>query len=181
MALFFFPIASHVVHPCSYGLNHYRVTVPGTFAAVLVPWLPEGYRGIVVLASSSDVVRYGVTPFWGKKEAVSMMSFVTSPPDSETIEFNHTEGQSKREGAIQVSERDFRVGNVPLTCWQYHPKYYRGFQYWMTPPYDNRSYWESFCETPLVEHARNLHAFFNGRKQDLNAFYDVIQKITQID
>ena len=181
MALFFFPVVSHVVHPCSYDLKHYRVTVPWTFAAVPAPWLPEGARGIIVLANSSGVARYGVTPFWGKKEAVSMMAFESTSPDTETIELNHTEGQLEREGAIQVTNRDFRVGNVPLTCWQYHPKYYRGFQYWMSPAYDNRTYWESSCETPVVERARNLHALFQGRKQDLSAFYDVIQKITQID
>jgi len=148
LVLFFFPVASHFVHPRANYLRHYRVPIPWTFTVFSSLGPPEENSFVNALASSSGKGRFGVTPFWDSEYVPSLMTFGSVGPNG-AFEFNHKMAESRRKGAPQESKRDFRLGNVALTCWQYLPPQRRGLRFWLGYSYDNRSLWEISCATPV--------------------------------
>src|SRR6266481_4549679 len=74
--LFFFPVASHIVHPRSHFLRHYRVPIPWNFMVFSSsPGPPEEYSVVNALASSTGKGRFGITPFWDREYMPSLMVF----------------------------------------------------------------------------------------------------------
>ncbi len=181
LVLFFFPFASHIVHPRSHFLRHYRVPIPWTFMVFpssLGP--PEEYSVVNALASTSGKGRFGVTPFWDREYVPSLMVFGSLGPDG-SFELNHRGSESLRDGAPQLSKRNFQLGSVDLTCWQYLPPQRRPARFWLGHSYDNRPLWEIACETPVDVHDRDFYALFYGRSEDIPAFYNVLQNVSSTD
>jgi hypothetical protein len=69
--LFFFPVATHLGHPGSRHLAHYRVPIPWTATVLSFPSIDL----VAALVNSSRAGRFGVTPFWDKEPLLSFMTF----------------------------------------------------------------------------------------------------------
>jgi hypothetical protein len=180
LALFFFPVASHLLHPDSRYLRHYRIPIPWTFT-VFPSRLAEEYTFVNTLVPGGGNGRLGLTPFWSSRTHLSLMSFESLSSDAPSFAFNYDQRKSRRENATQVSYKVFQFKNVDFSCWQYIPSDRRGFSFWVTSWDLSAPVWEITCETPVDEHRRNLSASFHGRQQDLSAFYNVVQGVSPID
>jgi hypothetical protein len=180
LVLFFFPVASHFAHPRSHYLKHYRVPIPWTFTVLPSLGPLREYSYVDALVSSSGKGRFGVTPFWDSEQVFSRMSFGSVGPNG-AFEFDHKMMELRRDGAAQVSRRDFRLGDVAVICWQYLPQNRRGIRFWLGHSYDSRLLWEIACETPVDVHVRDFYASFYGRSEDISAFYTVLQRVTLTD
>jgi hypothetical protein len=179
--LFFFPVASHIVHPRSRFLRHYRVPIPWNFMVFSSsPGLPEEYSVVNALASSSGKGRFGITPFWDQEYVPSLMVFGSVGPNG-SFETNHLASESRRNGAAQLSKRIFQLRRADLTCWQYLSPQSRAARFWLGHSYDDRPLWEIACETQVDVHDRDFYALFYGRWEDIPAFYNVLQNLTSTD
>jgi hypothetical protein len=170
--LFFFPVATHLVYPRSQYLKHYRVPVPWTFAVLSSLGEPAEYSYVHVLATENGKGIFGFQRFWDGGGFSSRMLFGSIQPDAGTFEFNHGFMESKRAGAAMVSTREFRLGDAVFTCWQYVNRYHRrdiGPQWW-----------DVDCGTPVAMHQNNLYGWFVGRKEDISAFYRIIEGIAPV-
>jgi hypothetical protein len=178
--MFFFPIATHMLHPCSHYLKHYRVPIPWTFTVFSSPGRSDEYAYVNVLLSRTGKARFGVTPFWDRGRVFSRMTFGSVGPKA-PFEFNHGTTTSMREGATQISSGEFRLGGVILSCWQYLTPHRRWLPILLGHSYDGRPLWEVICETPLDVKTRDFYASFNGNFDDIPAFYAVLQGVTLSD
>jgi hypothetical protein len=106
------------------------------------------------------------------------MLFGTIPPNAETFEFNHSLRQSNRGGAPSVARREFRLGEVSFTCWQYLEP--RRNDMSVGSPDREPLWWDIDCETAVNIREQNLYAWFVGRTADIPAFYKIIEGITQV-
>ncbi len=176
--LFFFPVASHIVHPRSHFLRHYQVPIPWNFMVFSSsPGPPDQYSVVDALASSSGIGRFGITPFWDSEYVPSLMGFGSVGPNG-SFEINHRGSESRRKGAAQLSKRNFQLSSVDLTCWQYLSPQSRAARFWLGHSYDDRPLWEIACETPVDVHDHDFYALFYGRSEDIPAFYNVLQNVT---
>jgi hypothetical protein len=176
--LFFFPIASHIVHPRSHFLRHYRVPIPWNFMVFSSsPGPPDQYSFVDALASSSGVGRFGITPFWDREYVPSLMDFGSVGPNG-SFEISHRDSETRRKGAAQLSKRSFQLSSADLTCWQYLSPQSRAPRFWLGHSYDARPLWEVTCETSVDAHDRDFYALFYGRAEDIPAFYNVLQNVT---
>jgi len=179
--LFFFPVASHIVHPRSHFLRHYRVPIPWNFMVFSSsPGPPEEYSVVNALASSTGKGRFGITPFWDREYMPSLMVFGSVGPNG-SFEINHMSAESRRKGAAQLTKRDFQLGRFNLSCWQYLSHQNWANRVWLGHSYDDRPLWEIACETPVDVRDRDFYALFYGRSKDIPAFYNVLQNITSSD
>jgi hypothetical protein len=178
VVLFFLPVATHVVHPCSHYLRHYRVPIPWNFAVFSSPGPPAAYSYVLAFASSSGKGRFGMTRSWDSEQVPSVMLFGSIQPDADTFEFNHRSTMSRRAGAAQELQRGFRLGNIAFTCWQYvhHDRY--GVR--SGPSGAKPLWWNIDCETPVDVRQHNLYAWFEGREEDIPAFYKIIEGVRLI-
>jgi hypothetical protein len=175
--LFFYPLASHIVHPGDHYLTHYRVSIPWTWELLSRQNNSNGYSYVETTISSEGSSRFGVTPYWHKYPALSAVRFWTftsglSPEDEQSYE------ELRHEGATSISSVELKAGNVPLTCWQYVRPGWRG---WWLNSLNGADLWEVDCATPLNVREANFRGFFAGRKEDIPAFYEVLAKVTSVD
>jgi hypothetical protein len=186
LVLFFFPVASHLLHPSSRYLAHYYVRIPWTYAVIpsegwrtnlahiLIPSRRAEYNWFLVVVNSSGRGRFGMTPFlvwpfWNTLQPISEITFESDPNaavlGSETV-------KARSESATQV--REFRLGGVELTCWQYRWTYRSEF--WPSSGF----VWKVDCATPPEAGPQNFQARFYGSDEDLAAFYRIIEGVTQV-
>jgi hypothetical protein len=71
--LFFFPVATHVSHPRSHWLPHYRLPIPWTAAVLPVYQVPNA---VIAIVTSSEAGRFGLTPFWDGERPFSLVTFL---------------------------------------------------------------------------------------------------------
>jgi hypothetical protein len=172
MVMFFFPVASHLVHLRSHYLRHYRIPIPWTFAVFKMIGPPSEYEYVIALSKRP----FGVTPFWGKDQVYSGMSFGVRVPDPGRRDFDRETVELMRHGADQMLSKEFRLADIEITCRQYVPPY-RGFRAW---PLGTERSWQADCEAPVDRYRHSFNASFYGRQEDLPAFYKVIEGVTPV-
>jgi hypothetical protein len=177
--LFFLPVVTHMMHPRSQYLRHFRIPIPWTFTVFSPLGPPAEYSWVNAVVSSGGKGRFGVTPFWDRAQAFSLMNFGSIQPNADTFEFNHEMRQARRGGVTQVLSREFRLGQIPLLCWQYVSPSRKGVPL-SNLLYAKGPYWEITCETPIDVHQQNFYASFDGREEDIPAFYKVIEGVTPV-
>ena len=172
--LFFLPVATHLIYPCSRYLRHYRVPIPWNFAVFSPHGPPAKYSYVLAIASSRGNGRLGVTPFWDSRQLTSEMHFGSIDPDAGTFELNQRYAASRRAGAAEELRREFRLGDVEFTCWQYvHPHRYQRVGPSSTEPL----WWNIDCSTPVDVRQQNMYAWFLGRQEDISSFYTIIEGV----
>jgi hypothetical protein len=180
LVLFFYPVATHLVQPCSRYFRHYRVPIPWT-AMVCPGWVQTpGYRRIDAVFSSSGKGRFGMTPlsvgpFWLEDQPVSLAIFV-SDADSGSFDYS-ADMKAGRRGATEAVNREFRAGDVAITCLQYRPERPRHQRFWP----EAWSVWRIDCETPAALHQRSFYASFSGREEEIGTFYQIIEGVRPVD
>jgi len=174
LVVFFFPVATHLAFPLSHYLRDYRVPIPWTATALSLS--QGGLDLVVALVSSTGEGRFGVTPFWNRKPAFSSLMSFSSWTDVDTIDYVYAK-EAVREGATQVVHRQFMLGGLPLSCWQYLPTK----NVFRNPLLVGGSIWTVNCETPPRVRQRNLYASFYGMESDIPAFYKVIEGVRPVE
>jgi hypothetical protein len=104
------------------------------------------------------------------------MGFGVIDAAATTRGFNESFREMKRAGATELVHRDFRMGDVALSCWQYLPTedgrfHFRGA--------GNGPLLQVDCATPVSAPGEPFYAWFNGHQRDTEAFYNVIQSVRQ--
>jgi hypothetical protein len=171
MVVFLFPLATHLLHPSSQYLRHFRIPIPWTATVFSLPGGAYRPDWIEALVSSSGHGRYGVTPFWDSDPRFSIMTFW-----SDTIGTDET--VTTIDDTADVLSKEFRIGAVPLTCSQYRPTYKR--------PFGDRligtiMIWEVVCKTPPDPHRPSFLALFHGREESIPVFYKVVEGVTPVE
>jgi hypothetical protein len=161
---FFFPIATHLSHPRSPTLTHYRIPVPWNFA--VLPSSSDTHL-LTVIGSTNGKARYGMTPRFvpenfGDPPTVSEMIFT----EYEYFSVDRPPQKS------QFTIRDLDLGYMRITCLQpVRPVFHTG----------SPSAVSVFCETFGRATANVLIAKFLGAAQDLPAFYRIIEGIQPLN
>jgi hypothetical protein len=177
--LFFLPVATHVVHPGSHYLRHYRVPIPWSTFVLSSSSGPFGYGYAVAFNSSGGKARFGLMPFWESEQLSSEMVFESIEPDGQLPDFSHENAAPGRAGAVQESRREFQLGGVAFTCRQQVDRHYYG--YWIGPASSEPLQWYIRCGTPVDMRERNLYAWFVGRKEDVPVFYKIIEGVKPVE
>lgn len=176
LVLFFFPVASHLLHPSSHYLRHYRIPIPWTttvFSPIFSqPELAPESNLVEAFFSNSSTGRFGMTPFWERKGLSSSVGFMSVNPNGH-FGYDDQPTLAIRQGATDVTRREFQLGNVTLACWQYVLPYRRGYPYGTGP-------WEVSCLTPEGVHQCNFRGWFYGEESDLPLFYKIIEGVTPV-
>ena len=172
LVAFFFPIATHVSHPSSRYLDHYRIPIPWNFA--VFPLSDSGFveRSVIVFAGASGTARLGMTTsyaitYWGEPLNLSYMVFGT---DSAADVPQQMLGLSY--GTTLVASKEFRLAENTFTC--------RRLSLKSGIAIDPTIAWKVVCRTPPAIREGNLHASFVGREEDLPTFYRIIEGITPV-
>jgi hypothetical protein len=174
-ALLFFPAASHLIRPGMQCLAHYRVSIPWTLVVTPVPGVPsDSFVAAFTLVGSNGA--FGLTPFWRGEIFSSEMGFGSTLHAPDASEDNIIT-ERRHVGAMQLSRRGFRLGDVALSCWQYLPPHD-----W---PYRRRSIgstalWQIDCQTPVGISGRHFYASFRGSEADVPAFYKIIEGVAPV-
>jgi hypothetical protein len=170
--LFFLPVASHTLFSGARLVPHYRVRTP-------LNWLIIKIRGdsfAEALFSNRGAARYGFTPVWFNHSMPSGATFLTSDP-SVSDGWWRPQSELANGQPTHVAVRQFQLGRITATCYEYQHNYssYAGaspsiFQ----PPV----LWESLCSTQPDGVDYNLRAAFFGHREDLPAFYDLLNSVS---
>lgn len=171
--LFFMPVVTHVLHPSSHYLPHYRVPIPWTFSVFTSGQSTED-RYIRVIASSRGRGRFGVTPFGDSKQLSSDMVFGSIQPIDKNFDFNQNYSGMQLAGSVYELSREFRLNDVTLTCRQYRWRVPVGS--FITEPF----WWRIVCKTPVNVREQNLYAWFVGSEEDIPTFYKIIQGVKPV-
>jgi hypothetical protein len=160
-------------------LPYHRVPVPWNFTVFSFLELNQKYGSVTALGRSSGTGRFGLTPV-GSREALSAMSFGSFPYLALSMS---VASDRMREAESQGGHRrEFRLGDVALTCWQYEPPPRRG---WVAGPFTFRIFAGHFlqieCEAPADVHRQRFSASFTGRDEDVPAFYKTLEGVTAVE
>ena len=166
--LFFLPAASHVFYGGRQFVPHYRVAVP-------LNWLIIKSRRdnfIWTFFSSQGAARYGFTPIWFSRRTPSSADFFWSDPqDAEG--WSRPEAELKSGFTTHVAVRQFQLGAITATCYEYWPTYNHGLGT-SSSIFAPDALRESLCSTHPNGVDYNLRAAFFGYREDLPAFYDLL-------
>jgi hypothetical protein len=150
--LFYFPQATHVLHPWATNLGPYSVPVPWRFVVLPVPY---AQNAIWVFATKGKQRRFGITWIWVAGPFSAEMDFAS-------IEEEH----SAWPHAVPpgVAAREFDVGGVVLACREsVNPRRKAGRIV--------------NCGTPSEARQWNLNATFFGAESDLAEFYGIMRGV----
>lgn len=180
LVLFFFPVATHLLHPSSKYFTHYRVPIPWTFTVFQGGYRQPANSWVDVIFSSSGRGRFGMTPFpmapfWHELQPISHVVF-ESNTNGDTFDYSGMM-EARRRGATDVLNRELRLGDVACTCWQYRPERPHHQLFWP----DIWSVWRVDCGTLAAVHRQNFYARFSGREEDLRAFYQIIEGVRPVE
>lgn len=174
LVLFFLPVASHLLYSGTHLIPHYSVSTP-------LNWLIIKSRGHIFVStffSNEGAARDGFTPIWFNHSTPSSGDFMTSDP-------GHPEGWWRPESELasglttHLAVRKFQLGMIAATCYEYRHSYTNtaSSSNIYTPPI----LWESLCSTQSNGVDYNLRAAFFGRREDLPAFYDLLNSATPVN
>jgi hypothetical protein len=164
--LSFLPLATHViVHPSSRYLPNFRIPIPWTWIALSVCVGDNCWADAVI--SSKGRGRFGATPFWPTAQ-LSVVTFGTMRGEY----YNASDWRPR--GVGQVTTMALKLGDMPLTCWQYLAQMDLYDRYLIGLPAEVPA-WRVVCAN------RVFYAHFFGRAEDLPAFYGVLQRVVPID
>lgn len=178
VVFFFFPIATHLVHPGSQYIRHYRIPIPWTFTVLSSPALWSDHSSVAVMTVNEGRGRFGVTPFlfapyWGRPEPYSVMIFGSDPSGHSAT---HHERLGRAQMATDPISKELILGSVSVTCSQYQPRpEYRGH----VSPYAFFN-WSVVCSTPSTA-PHHFYAHFDGFEEDLGVFYQIVKDIRPAD
>lgn len=92
--------------------------------------------------------------------------------DRDSVEYLHLRSETRRQGASQVLRREFRLGDLPLVCWQFIPS-----SKWKPVWLSGISHvWEVECDMTPSD-VPNFSAWFCGREDDLPGFYRIVKSV----
>lgn len=169
-ALFFLAVASHIFCFGSQLVPHYRISAP-------LNWLVIKSQGIVwVFFSEEGASRYGLTPIWFNHRMPSNVVFLIRDPEHGDS-WNRPERELASGHTTHAGVRDFRLGMITASCYEYRDVYGNvpeSPSSVLTPPV----LWESLCSTHANGIDYNLRTAFLGHREDLPAFYKVLQSGT---
>ena len=172
LVLFFLPVASHIRYSGTQLVPHYRCSTP-------LNWLIIKSRGDVAVwtfFSNQGVARYGFTPIWFNHSMPSSGTFFTSDPAS-SDGWRRPESELASGHTTHHAVRQFQLGMITATCYEYLHTYNNApgsSSSIFTPPV----LWESLCSTQPNGVDYNLRAAFFGHREDLPAFYDLLNSTT---
>jgi hypothetical protein len=172
--LFFFPAASHLIHPGSQYLGHYRVSIPWTLTVVSVPGVPAA-DFVTAFVSIGSNGKFVLTPFWNREIFSSAMGFGIVKSDPDTSGFRERLTEERYAGATQLLRREFRLVHVAVTCWQYLPPDRWRFR---VSNIGSETLWQVDCEAPVDIRQQRFYAWFRGRAADIPVFYKIIETVT---
>jgi len=162
LVFFAFPVMTHLRHPSSHYLRHYRVPVPWTMAVTPIPGVLPPATPYLVLASRGS-------RFWNPSQISAQIVFGSIDPNAD-FQLSQRLADRLRAGAREQLRRDFQLGGVAFTCWQYrNPR--RHFA---------REWWNIDCQTPAEVRQWNLYVQFFGREEVIPAFYRMIAGLTPV-
>jgi hypothetical protein len=177
LVLFFFPVVTHMAHPGSQYLRRYRIPIPWTFA-VFQGEFPEGNSWVHIIINTSAKGRFGMTPFsvppiWNPGP-ISLADFGYNP-NADALDLKLTDTRIKE--ATEVKTRESRLDDLVLTCWQYRPgpNFFPHVLPWAT-----MSVWDIDCRTPAASRYKGFRASFQGREQDIPAFYEIVTGVRPV-
>ena len=167
--LFFLPVASHIVCFGGQVVPHYRVSFP-------LNWLVIKSQGMVwAFFTEEGASRYGLTTIWFNHRMPSSGVFLTrSPKDADTWSRPASELSN---GHTHVAVREFRLGMITASCYEYRKMYGKipeASSGILSPPV----LWASDCFTHPNGIDYNLSSSFFGHREDLPAFYKVLDSAT---
>jgi hypothetical protein len=172
LVLFFLPIASHIFYSGTHLVPHYRVSTP-------LNWLMiKSFGDIAVWTffSNQGSARYGFTPIWFNRSMPSSAIFFTSDPAS-SDGWRRPESELASGHTTHLAVRQFQLGMITATCYEYRHTYSDAVgssSGIFSPPI----LWESLCSTQPNGVDYNLRAAFFGYREDLPAFYNLLNSAT---
>jgi hypothetical protein len=172
IVLFFLPVASHIRHPGTHVVPHYRFSIPLN-CLIIKSSETEFVR---TFFSNQGAARYGFTPIWFTRSVPSYAVFAPTNPD-DADRWPRPEEEIVSRHITHVSVRKFQLGMIGAACYEYPftGNYYADFSPSMrTPPV----MWESDCSTKPNGVDYNLRASFVGYREDLPTFYDLLNSAT---
>ncbi len=175
VVVFFFPVAAHAIHPGSWRLGSYRISIPWTLA-ILPPAGVPGDSFVAAFAVTGTGGGWGWTRFWRFDLFSSEMGFGVIDAAATTRDFNETMREMERAGAAGLIRRDFRMGDVALSCWQCLPVEHGLFH---VRSDGTRPLLRVDCATAASAPGPPFYAWFIGRRSDLEAYYSVVQTLRQ--
>jgi hypothetical protein len=166
--LFFLPVASHTLFSGARFVPHYRVRTPLNW--LMIKSSGDGFAE--ALFSNRGAARYGFTPVWFNHSMPSGATFLSSDPSvSDGWWRPRSELASGQPTHVAVGQ--FQLGKITATCYEYRHTYCdtaRSSSSIFDPPI----LWESLCSTQPNGVDYNLRAAFFGHREDLAAFYDLL-------
>ena len=174
LVLFFLPVASHIVYSGT-GVPHYRVAAPLNWLII------KSSDGIFLVAffSNHGAAQCGLTPIWFNHRMPSNSVFYTSDP-KHADEWWRPNHELATGHTTHVGVRRVQVGVLTATCYEYKHIYSDGADHPSSTLYPS-VYWESLCSTQPNGIQYNLRAAFFGDREDLPAFYEVLNSATPTD
>jgi hypothetical protein len=176
MVLVFLPVMTHLANLRSHYVRHYRVPIPWTSSVFSLSG-PTGDDFVEVLTNSTGNGRFGISAFWNREPGFSShISFFRSQA-GEIVDYTDEPTWLKRSGATQVVRKEFRLGTIPLTCWQFMPPMHvRGYRRFGPEPTR-----EVTCSTPADLPERSFRARFRGQEGDIAIFDKILRGVTPVD
>jgi hypothetical protein len=168
LVLFFLPVTSHVVFGGGQLIPHYRVTSPWNW--LIIKSRQDG--PVWTEFSNQGAGRYGFTPVWFNRRIPSGAEFFWSDP-------RHVDGWWRPESELKnghtthVAVRKFQLGTITTTCYEYRHIYNDAVGP-SSSIFAPDVLWESLCSTQPNGVDYNLRAAFLGSREDLAAFYDLL-------
>jgi len=172
LVLFFLPVASHTFYFGTRLVPHYRLSTPLNWLIIKSP-RDVGNR---VFFSNQGAARVGFTPIWFNRSMPSTAIFFTSGPRSPEG-FRLPEGYLASGDITLLGVRQFRLGMITATCLEYRHTYKNTARF-PTNIFNPPELWGSLCSTRPNGVDYNLSAAFFGHREDMPAFYDLLNSAT---
>lgn len=172
LVLFFFPVASHIVYSGSHLTPHYHFFIPLNWLIIKSPERTATW----VFFSDQGAARYGFTPIWFNRSMPSSAIFFTSDPEH-AYGWSRTESELTSGHTTHVAVRQFQLGMITATCYEYRHTYSNALG---SPSsiFTALVFWETDCSTKPNGIDYNLRTSFFGHRDDLPAFYDLLNSAT---
>jgi hypothetical protein len=116
---------------------------------------------------------FAVPPIWNPGP-VSLADFGYNP-NTDALDLKLAGMRIKE--ATEVKTTEFRQDDFILTCWQYRPG--PGF-FPHVLPWATISVWDIDCATPAASRDRGFRAGFQGRDEDIPAFYEIVAGVRPV-